>query len=86
VERKTDVAEQVVELLIQYSVQTLDSVDENYNFVTSGLLDSFSLLSFITDVEEQFQIAFTPDELTSELMQTISGLSAAVSRKIISQG
>ena len=79
---QTEVSAQIGELLSQASGESLGSTDGGYNFVTSGVLDSFSLLIFITDVEEQFQIAFSADELTNESMQTIAGLSELVVEKL----
>ena len=79
---QTEVSAQIVELLSQASGESLGSTDGGHKFVTSGELDSFSLLIFITDVEEQFQIAFSADELTNESMQTIAGLSELVVEKL----
>ncbi len=72
------IVEQLIELLEHYASQPAMDEVAGYNFVTNGALDSFSLLSFISDIEEHFQIAFTPEELTHESMQTLAGMASAV--------
>ena len=52
------------------------------NFVQSGLLDSFAILSLIMQLEQQFAIKFTIDELTNTELQTVSGMAQAIADKL----
>lgn len=53
------------------------------NFVQSGLLDSFAILSLIMQLEQQFAIKFTIDELADTELQTVSGLAQAIANKLV---
>ena len=41
----------------------IDPIDGTTNFVESGLLDSFAILSMIMDLESRFSVKFQPREL-----------------------
>ena len=49
-------------LLAEYRLELSDDIG-NFNYITEGNLDSFELLSFISDVEMEFDIQFTADDL-----------------------
>lgn len=46
----------------------------DFNFVGSGLLDSFEILSMIMEVETQFSLKLSPEELTDNNNATVGGL------------
>jgi acyl carrier protein len=52
------------------------------NFVQSGLLDSFAILSLIMQLEQQFAIKFTVDELANTELQTVTGMAQAIADKL----
>ena len=52
------------------------------NFVETGYVDSFGLVTFILALEEEFDIAFTDDELQDPAFKVVGGLIDIVSRKI----
>ncbi|MBT7308643.1 MAG: acyl carrier protein [Gammaproteobacteria bacterium] len=76
-----EVVVKITEMLSRYSGEVVEDVCGEQNFVTSGWLDSFALLSFITDVEERFDIQFTADELSNSQIQTVAGLCELVTSK-----
>jgi len=55
--------------------------DKQYNFVQESVLDSFALLSFISDVEEVYSIQLLPEELLSNDSHTVDGLVKLIARK-----
>ena len=46
------------------------------NFVDDRLLDSFSILTLIMELESEFNIKFAPAELSDAALKTIDGLSS----------
>ena len=58
-----------------------DDINESYNYIEDGSMDSFSLMTFFSDVEEEFFIQITPDELSDASSHTISGLHSLIVRK-----
>ena len=73
---KDEILEIVYSLIESNQGRSINIEDrhEKYNFVKDGFLDSFALLSFITDIEQNFSIQFSSEELSSEEIQSIYGL------------
>ncbi|WP_135076139.1 acyl carrier protein [Terasakiella sp. SH-1] len=57
------------------------SVDENTNFVTTRLLDSFSILSMIMTLESEFAVKFTPQELSNADLQVVANMADTILEK-----
>ena len=55
---------------------------QNFNFIDSGHIDSFAIISFNFNLEKKFKIKFTPKELSSNKFKTIFGLSNIIYKKI----
>ena len=45
------------------------------NFTESNLLDSIEFITLISEVEENFNILFTEEDLQSELFSSINGIT-----------
>lgn len=67
---------------IQDSAGQQGTLTSTSNFVQSGLLDSFAILSLIMQLEQQFAIKFTIDELANTELQTVSGMAQAIADKL----
>ncbi len=52
------------------------------NYFEKGWIDSFKFISFITDIEERFNIRFSNDEFQDRSFSTIEGIVRIVQRKI----
>jgi len=57
-----------------------NNVDDDY--LAKGWIDSFKFISFITDLEKNFNIKFLNDEFQNKSFSTISGLCKIVEEKI----
>ncbi|MBD1582213.1 acyl carrier protein [Pseudoalteromonas sp. S16_S37] len=55
---------------------------DGYNFITSGVLDSFEVLSLIMQIELEFSVSFSPEELLDEKNATIGGLISSIQAKL----
>jgi acyl carrier protein len=48
------------------------------NYIEQGLLDSIDFITLISELEEQYGIAFSQEQIQSEAFRTIKGLSSMV--------
>ncbi|MBT4034788.1 MAG: acyl carrier protein [Candidatus Marinimicrobia bacterium] len=48
------------------------------DFVDSGILDSFGILSMIMDVESRFSIKLAPENLVESRAKTVEGLASLI--------
>jgi acyl carrier protein len=69
--------------LIKANASSEVSIELETNFVKSGILDSFAILSMVMQIEQVFKIKFTIDELANTQLQTVSGLASAVANKLV---
>lgn len=67
---------------IQDSAGQQGTLTGTTNFVQSGLLDSFAILSLIMQLEQQFAIKFSIDELANTELQTVAGMAQAIADKL----
>ena len=72
----------IFQILEQFGVPNAREKNLEYNFVHQGDLDSFGILSFITELESLMKIEFTPEELTDSSIQTVGGLTDLVEEKL----
>jgi acyl carrier protein len=52
----------------------------NENLFDQGLLDSISLLGFIVRLQKQFDIEFTPEQMTPGAFTTLAEIARMVER------
>jgi len=52
------------------------------NYVDSGYIDSLGLIQFIATLEDEFNIAFTDEELASSDIKVVGKLVDIISRKL----
>ncbi len=58
----------------------LSNLDENY--LEKGWIDSFKFISFISDVEDHFNVRFENDEFQNRSFATINGLVKIIESKV----
>jgi len=57
------------------------SIDDDTLLVTSGIVDSTGMLEVIAFIEDQFEVRIADHEMTPENLESISRITAFVSRK-----
>ena len=55
---------------------------EKSNYFEEGWIDSFKFVSFIMDIENNFNISFSNDEFQNRGFSTINGLSKIISERV----
>lgn len=59
-----------------------DLAADDFNFLTSGYIDSLSLFEFIVNLEEKFDINFSDEEISAPEFETVGGLTQMIQRKL----
>ncbi len=55
---------------------------DNFNFISSGHIDSIDVLKFNFEIEKKFKISFKPTETVSKKYGTIKGLRSMILSKL----
>lgn len=53
----------------------------HYDYIAAGHLNSLSLLQFIAELEEHFNIEFSDSDLASSEFRTVGGVAAIIAHK-----
>lgn len=76
------VSDFIIDLLQkQYSVEK-DVDIKNLNYVESGYVDSLGIIQFMLEIEDEFGIEFSDEELASPSFQVVGELIKLVERKV----
>jgi acyl carrier protein len=57
-------------------------IDPNESLISSGVIDSLSLLRLITFIEEQFGIRLEDDEVIPDNFETISTMESLITNRL----
>ena len=68
-------------LLKRIEKKYLKDID-NFNFITSGHVDSIEILKFNFEIENKFKIIIKPSETVSKNFGTIKGLRSIILKKL----
>jgi acyl carrier protein len=66
------------DLLVEFD----NDVDDDSDLFQLGLIDSYAYIELIRFVEREFAIRFTDEEILSNVMVSLSGISTLVSDKL----
>ncbi|WP_127015404.1 acyl carrier protein [Anoxybacter fermentans] len=56
---------------------------ETLNYVESGYIDSLGIIKFIVEIEDEFGIEFSDEEIADPSFKTVGGLIKLVERKVM---
>lgn len=56
-----------------------------YRYLDHGHVDSLGLIKFIFEIEDEFQIQFSPEETQSDEFRTVGGLASLIRSKLSGQ-
>jgi len=80
------IRDRIMSLLADHGGKVPHEPAKDFNYLQKGGLDSFELLSFITDIETTFAVQITPEELTSSDSHTVDGLVRLIAGKRSNSG
>lgn len=80
---KSEIENAIIALLERNGEIPGDKLDNklSYRYLDAGHIDSFSLISFIMEIEETFGITLSPEDTQSDEFRYISGLAALIGQK-----
>lgn len=79
--KTSEIENKVIALIAQNAAEAFE-MNAQTNFVKEEILDSFAILSLIMQLETEFAIKFSVDEIANEALQTVAGMSAAIAAKL----
>ena len=62
------------------SVAELEAVSAN-DYLKQGIIDSFAFVMLISDIDDEFDIAFTNEDFLDPRFPTIDGLTAMINER-----
>ena len=65
----------------EYSLPEGADID-SFNYIEEGFIDSLGILGFIAEIEDNFGISFTDEELSGEEFKVIGTLANMIKRKM----
>ena len=68
----------------EYTIEVEDIM--SLNFVETGYVDSFGLLTFILSLEQEYGIEFSEDELQDPSFKVVGSLIETVAKKVEALG
>lgn len=69
-----EVKKTVVAILSDIISRPADSIEDNFLYSKSSMMDSFALINFLMELETQFDVQFTANDYSDESFQTLNGL------------
>lgn len=76
------VKENILNLLqVKYSIPS-DKDIQTLNYMEEGYIDSLGVIKFICDMEDQFNIEFSDDEIMSDEFQIVGKLITLIEKKM----
>jgi acyl carrier protein len=78
---KDAVTQFVVSLIEENGKLPSDVQLDTFNYVESGYVDSIGLIKFVVEIEEEFNIELTEDDLAHQDFKTIGGVVRIITLK-----
>lgn len=80
--RKNKVSDFIIKLLQRrHKIEKTENI-ENLNYVEKGYVDSLGIIKFVAEIEDEFGIEFSDEELASPSFKVLGELIKLVERKI----
>lgn len=69
-------------ILVQMNIHPhIQSIKDNENLFTAGVLDSLTLIQFVLAIEDQFQIRIGNEDISYDQFQTFQKISELLKKK-----
>ena len=78
----TDIKDFIVEYIEDNASTEGALINDETNFVETGLLDSFAILGLIMTLESQYSIKFEPRELADPALRIVGTLAQIIASKM----
>ncbi|MCB1186590.1 acyl carrier protein [bacterium] len=78
----SELRDKIIQFIYDEYVDDGTEVDDNTPLISSGLVDSFSMVSLKMYLEQEFEIEIDDDEASTEEFETVSRIQSLVNRKL----
>jgi acyl carrier protein len=72
----------ICSMLVQRGADPVQVMANDFDYIKAGLVDSLSLLRFVMDLEVEFGVEISNEEIVSPEFRTVGGLVALLERKL----
>lgn len=72
----------ILNFLEERGIDTSENDFENVNFIESGYVDSFSIMSLMMEIEGQFQYKISPEQISNSKYQSVNGLVNLLKKEV----
>jgi acyl carrier protein len=81
---KDNITKEIINMLERNDPVPGDTTSDklSYRYLDAGHIDSLSIINFIMELEEIFNITLSPEDTQSDGFRFISGLAAMIDNKI----
>lgn len=76
----TNTSKIIIEFIMNKS--SANDLTEDTLLLTTGVLDSFSMMELIIFIEERFEISFTDEELNPEVFSSVKNINNVITEKL----
>lgn len=76
------VKEFVVEYLVERGADLDDQNYDDYDFLKSGVIDSFETMAFLLSIEEIYGVRIEPDDFLNKELRRVSKLVAYIDASV----
>lgn len=76
----TNTSKIIIEFIMNKS--SANDLTEDTLLLTTGFLDSFSMMELIIFIEERFEISFTDEELNPEVFSSVRNINNVITEKL----
>lgn len=81
------IREQIIEFIYdEYVEDDSMKIEDDTPLISSGLVDSFSMVSLKMFLEEEFEIQMTDEEASTEAFDTVNRIMTLVQKKLAEKG
>jgi acyl carrier protein len=71
--------EEIIKILTELRPE-FDFQQENTGFITKGMLDSFDIISLVSDIEENFEVAIDGAQILPENFDSIDAITNLIQK------
>ena len=82
----SDIRAFVLKLIEKKAKLPKDADVDTFNYIDTGYVDSLGIMKFVLDIEAEYDIEITDDDMTSDRFRTVGGIISLIEEKLALRG